>query len=734
MFAAVAEQKVEAGNTEAITGTVERVTYHNPQNGYTIARVNVRGYEDLTTVVGSFAQLQPGQTMRFWGFWKEHPQYGSQFVASGHEETRPATLNGLEKYLGSGLIKGVGPVTARRIVAHFGLETLEVIETQGNRLREVPGVGSYRVELIIKAWDEQKAIKEVMLFLQSHQVNTTHAVKIFKTYGDEAIQKVQSNPYQLAQDIWGIGFRTADQIAQNLGVAVDSEERLQAGLIYALQSATEDGHCYLPLPEMIAQATELLQIGEFPDIHERLKAAARSLVRAEQIKAERITDTEVACWSPSLWQCEVALARTLGAAGEFLVSTERVEAWLKRYTAQTQIQLSAEQHQAVCMAAGQRVMILTGGPGTGKTTVTRVIVALWKAMGKTVLLASPTGRAAQRLAEVTGQEAKTIHRLLEFDPRTMGFKRNADNPLPCNAVVIDESSMIDLVLGHNLMKAIPPTAQILFVGDQDQLPSVGPGNVLGDLVRTPKIPKVRLQQVFRQAAQSRIVTNAHRINRGEMPELAASGTDCLFLEADEPTTVVARIQEAIVTLLPSLGFTPHGDAQVLCPMNRGIVGANHLNSVLQETLNPQTNQKQVERGKRHFRSGDRVIQLRNNYDLGVFNGDLGTILDIDLEEQKLQVQFFEKTVDYDFADLGELSLAYAISVHRSQGSEYPVGIIPMHTQHFPMLSRNLLYTGLTRAKKLAILVGTRKAIRIAVQQVKDMQRYTRLSERLLDPQ
>jgi exodeoxyribonuclease V alpha subunit len=731
MFAAVAEQWVEAGSTEAITGTVERVTYHNPQNGYTIARVNVRGHEDLTTVVGNFAQLQPGQTMRFWGFWKEHPQYGSQFVASGHEETRPATLNGLEKYLGSGLIKGVGPVTAKRIVAHFGLETLDVIETQSSRLREVPGVGSYRVDLIIKAWDEQKAIKEVMLFLQSHQVNTTHAVKIFKTYGDEAIQKVQSNPYQLAQDIWGIGFRTADQIAQNLGVAVDSEERLQAGLIYALQSATDDGHCYLPLPKMIDQATELLQIGDFPDIHERLKAAARSLVRAEQIKAERITDTEIACWSPSLWQCEVALAKTLGTTGEFLVSVERVEAWLTRYTAQTQIQLSIEQQQAVCMAAGQRVMVLTGGPGTGKTTVTRVIVALWKAMGKSVLLASPIGRAAQRLAEVTGQEAKTIHRLLEFDPRTMGFKRNAENPLPCDAVVIDESSMIDLVLGHNLMKAIPPTAQILFVGDQDQLPSVGPGNVLGDLVRTPRIPKVRLQQVFRQAAQSRIVTNAHRINRGEMPELSASGTDCLFLEADEPSTVVTRIQEAIVTLLPSLGFEPHGDAQVLCPMNRGIVGANHLNSVLQETLNPQTNQKQVERGKRFFRSGDRVIQLRNNYDLGVFNGDLGTILDIDLEEQKLQVQFFEKSVDYDFADLGELSLAYAISVHRSQGSEYPVGIIPMHTQHFPMLSRNLLYTGLTRAKKLAILVGTRKAIRIAVQQVKDMQRYTRLSERIL---
>lgn len=735
----VTEQATIAGvdteSLETLQGVVERVTYHNPQNGYTIARVAVRGFADLTTVVGDFAQLQPGQTMRFWGFWKDHPQYGPQFIARRNEETRPATLNGLEKYLGSGLIKGVGPVTAKRIVAHFGLETLEIIETACGRLKEVPGVGAYKVKIIERAWVEQKAIKDVMVFLQSHQVNTTHAVKIYKTYGDESIARVQNNPYQLAQDIWGIGFRTADLIAQNMGIAADSVERLKAGLVYALSTATEEGHCFLPLELMIEQAAALLRVEDIADIEERLRQVARDLVREDFIKAERIVldgkDT-VACFQPSLFQCEVGLVRRLLARPEAeAVDLKRVESWLERYTQHTGLQLSDEQREAVHLAARHPFLVLTGGPGTGKTLTTRAIAALWRAMGKNVLLASPTGRAAQRLSEVAGQEAKTIHRLLEFDPSTMGFKRNAENPLAADAVIIDEASMIDLVLGYNLLKAIPPKARVLFVGDQDQLPSVGPGNVLGDLVRSPQIPTVRLSKVFRQAAESLIVANAHRINRGHLPILAPADTDCLFIDAAEPEQVVERIRTFIVQELPRLGFQPMQDAQVLCPMNRGLVGANNLNTVLQQTLNPlRPGEAQVERNHRFFRARDRVIQLRNNYDLGVFNGDLGTIAAIDFEDQKLRVQFFERLIDYDFADLNELSLAYAISIHRSQGSEYPVGIIPMHTQHFPMLSRNLLYTGLTRAKKLAVLVGTRKAVAIAVREVKAMQRYTRLAERL----
>ncbi|BAC88570.1 SF1B family DNA helicase RecD2 [Gloeobacter violaceus] len=720
---------------EMLQGVVERVTFHNPQNGYTIARVAVRGLADLATVVGNFAQLQPGQTMQFWGCWKDHPQYGPQFLAHRHEETRPATIGGLEKYLGSGLIKGVGPVTARRIVAHFGLASLEIIESDCSRLAEVPGVGAHRIRLIQAAWQEQKAIKEVMLFLQSHQVNTTHAVKIFKTYGDEAIERVRTNPYQLAQDIWGIGFRTADQIAQNLGVAPDSDERLKAGILYALITATEEGHCYLPLEEMLDQAVALLRLEEVAEsVRPRLVEMARALVREGQIKAERPSggaEAPVVCFQPSLWQCEVGLARRLCERPPAPVDTGRVEAWLERYTHHHGLQLSAEQRQAVMLAAREPVTVLTGGPGTGKTLTTRAVAALWKAMGKKVLLASPTGRAAQRLAEVSGQEAKTIHRLLEFDPSTMGFKRCAENPLDAQAFVIDEASMIDVVLAYNLLKAIPAGAQVLLVGDQDQLPSVGPGNVLADLVRSPAIPTARLTQVFRQAAASRIITNAHRINSGQMPDLAGEGSDCLFIEAHEPAQVVERVREFVVQELPRRGFRSLADAQVLCPMNRGLVGSNHLNTVLQEALNPlPPDGGELDRGRRLFRVGDRVIQLRNNYDLGVFNGDLGTIAGIDFENQKLQVQFFERTMGYDFADLNELSLAYAISIHRSQGSEYPVAIIPVHTQHFPMLSRNLLYTGLTRARKLAVLVGTRKAIAIAVREVKAMQRYTRLSERL----
>ncbi|MEN9225224.1 MAG: ATP-dependent RecD-like DNA helicase [Thermostichus sp. HHBFW_bins_43] len=722
-----------------LEGILERITYHNPENGYTVARLQVRGQVDLVTVVGYFPQIQPGQTLKLWGSWKEHPQYGSQFSADRFQETQPATLTGIEKYLGSGLIKGVGPATAKRIVNHFGLETLQVIEQQIDRLREVPGVGSYRVQRIEQAWQEQKSIKEVMLFLQSHGVSTTHAVKIFKTYGDAAIATVQHNPYQLAQDIWGIGFKTADQIAQNLGIPADSDARLQAGLSYALLTATEEGHCFLPIEDLIAQAATLLGLTDQAGIPERLRENARQLVRQDHIKAEKLPNGLAACYHPPLYAAEVGLAELLkqrlhdpSPGSPLEVDLQRVQNWLERYTDHHGIRLSEEQHRAVLMAAQQPLFILTGGPGTGKTTTTRTITALWRAMGKTVLQASPTGRAAQRLAEVTGQEAKTIHRLLEFDPRLMRFKRDLDHPLAADALVIDEVSMIDLVLAYNLFKGIPPQAQVLLVGDPDQLPSVGPGQVLRDWLASGRIPTVHLTQVFRQAAQSQIVSNAHRINQGRLPQF---GGDCQFVEASEPETVVHQIQTLITETLPArlgtLDWDPLEQLQVLCPMNRGWVGANHLNTVLQALLNPpQPHRTQLERGKRLYREGDRVIQLRNNYDLGIFNGDLGRIRSIDLEDQQMHIDFGERTISYDFADLNELALAYAITIHRAQGSEYPIVILPIHTQHFPMLSRNLLYTGLTRAKRLALLVGTSKAIAIAVRQVNAQRRYTHLAQRL----
>jgi exodeoxyribonuclease V alpha subunit len=721
-----------------LEGILERITYHNRENGYTVARLQVRGQEDLVTVVGYFPQIQPGQTLKLWGSWKEHLQYGSQFSADRFQEIQPATLTGIEKYLGSGLIKGVGPATAKRIVGHFGLETLQVIEEHIDRLREVPGVGSYRVQRIEQAWQEQKSIKEVMLFLQSHGVSTTHAVKIFKTYGDTAITTVQHNPYQLAQDIWGIGFKTADQIAQNLGIPADSDARLQAGLNYALLTATEEGHCYLPIEALVAQAAALLGLTDQAGIPERLRENARQLVRQDQIKAEKLPDGLAACYHPPLYVAEVGLAdllqQRLGSRLE--IDVQRVQSWLDRYADHQGIQLSQEQRQAVLMAAQQPILILTGGPGTGKTTTTRTITALWRAMGKTVLQASPTGRAAQRLAEVTGQEAKTLHRLLEFDPRLMRFKRDLDHPLAADAVVIDEVSMLDLVLAYNLFKGIPAQAQILLVGDRDQLPSVGPGQVLGDWIASGRIPTVHLTQVFRQAAQSQIVSNAHRINQGHLPQW---GGDCQFVEANEPETVVQQIQILITETLPAqLGrsdWDPLEQLQVLCPMNRGLVGANHLNTVLQALLNPpQPQRTQLERGKRLYRVGDRVIQLRNNYDLGIFNGDLGRIRSIDLEDQQMHIDFGDRSIPYDFADLNELALAYAITIHRAQGSEYPVVILPIHTQHFPMLSRNLLYTGLTRAKQRAWLVGTSKAIAIAVRQVNAQRRYTHLAQRLQSAQ
>jgi exodeoxyribonuclease V alpha subunit len=737
----MADPFAKSPTSEQIQGVVERLTYHAEESGYAIARFKVPRSRELVTIAGNFSQIQAGQTLKLEGFWREHPKYGPQFQVTQYQETKPATLTGMEKYLGSGLIKGVGPVTAKRIVAHFGLETLEIIEQQIERLAEVPGIAKKRVKLIQSAWEQQKAIKEVMLFLQGHGVSTTYAVKIFKQYGEKSIAVVSHNPYQLAIDVYGIGFVTADAIARNLGISPGSEYRYQTGLLHTLSTAAEEGHCFLPQTELIERTVKLLTLADHQPSAETLLALTTQMSIAQDLIMQGGSGDlqgQFICYKPVFFHTEQGLANRLKEllSQPLTVDLARVRAWIERFIAQTGMALSEQQQQAVEMAVSQRVLILTGGPGTGKTSTTRAIVALWKAMGKTMVLASPTGRAAQRLSEVTGQPAKTLHRVLEFDPKTMNFLRDRQNPIPAEVIVVDEASMLDLFLAHSLTKAIANDAQLLLVGDCDQLPSVGPGNILRDLIASEQVPVVQLSQVFRQAAASQIVSHAHQINQGRMPRFEAVSdqprADCLWLAAPEPEQGVQAIQDLLQHLIPQLGFDPAQQVQVLAPMTRGLVGTRNLNQTLQQLLNP-PGQPELTYGGMILRVGDRVIQQVNDYNREVFNGDLGTITAVDREEQELQIQFGQRSVIYDYADLNEIALAWAISVHKSQGSEYPVVILPLYMQHYLLLSRNLLYTGLTRAKKLAILVGTKQAIAMAVNQVKDQNRYTYLARRLTAP-
>jgi exodeoxyribonuclease V alpha subunit len=726
--------------TEHLQGIVERVTYHAEDSGYTVARLKVSGERDLLTIVGRFPDIHAGQTLRLTGYWREHLKYGRQFQVVHAQETKPATLTGLEKYLGSGLIKGIGPVTARRIVAHFGLETLDIIEHACSRLIEVTGIGEKRVAMIEKAWAAQQAIKEVMLFLRGHQVSTTYAVKIYKEYGDQAIEVVSQNPYQLATDIYGIGFVTADTIARNIGIAPDSAFRYRAGMLYVLQQAAEDGHCFLPEPELIELVVKRLALPDSPVDPLRIGELINEMAEGKQLITQPGYGDlahQNLCYAPAFYYTEQALATRLAAFARSPVSVDlsRVKRWIERYTEKRGITLSEEQRQAVELAASSRVLVLTGGPGCGKTFTTKTVVDLWRAMGKSILLAAPTGRAAQRLSEMTGQEAKTIHRMLAFDPKTMQFRFNEENSLEAQAIVVDETSMLDLFLAHSLLKAIPPEAQVLLVGDVDQLPSVGPGMVLRDLIESQQIPVVRLTQVFRQAAASHIVTNAHRINAGQFPRLVPTTkfdqSDCLWLEAPEPALGAEGIQYLVSEYLPTHGIDPVRQVQVLSPSTRGEAGTRQLNTMLQRVLNPPSSGKvELARGGSMLRVGDRVIQQVNDYQREVFNGDIGTIASIDPEEQEVVVQFAERAVPYDYADLAEIALAWAVTVHKSQGSEYEAVILPLFLQHYLLLSRNLVYTGLTRAKKLAILVGPTKAIGMSIKRVTDQKRYTALADRL----
>jgi exodeoxyribonuclease V alpha subunit len=721
---------------EELEGVIERVTFHAEDTGYTVARLSVEGERDLFTVVGAMGNPVPGESVRLYGRWTSHREYGRQFQVERYDTVRPATVAAIEKYLGSGLIKGIGPVRARKIVEKFGLQTLDILDTAPRKLLHVEGLGEKRVEQIRRAWAEQRSIREVMLFLQGHGVSATYAVKIFKQYGDAAIRTVETDPYRLAKDIWGIGFKTADKIARQMGFAHDSEPRLRAGLLYTLSEATDYGHLYLPEPILLKQAGEILGVEA-----ERLASLLPAMEEAGEIMVER-TEAQPpappAVYHPALYHTEIGLANRLRRLAQTpaakRVSEEKLDAWLAYQTGAQKIELSEEQKRAVAMALTSRILVLTGGPGTGKTTVTNLICRALEARKKRIVLASPTGRAAKRLSEVTGRPAQTIHRLLKFDPATRGFQHNEQNPLPCDVLIADEVSMLDATLALNLLKAAPEEAQVILVGDSDQLPSVGAGNVLGDLIASGAVPVCRLTQVFRQAAQSLIITNAHRINRGEFPLLALpkerAGSDCLFVEAEDSKAAAQTVVTLATRSLPRMGFSP-ADIQTLSPMHRGEAGVGHLNERLQDALNPpRPHAPELVRGARRFRVGDRVLQLVNNYDKQVFNGDVGTITKIDPVEQTLTVQFPEAAVEYDFADYDELQLAYAMSIHKSQGSEYPAVILVLNSSHYTMLQRNLLYTALTRARKLCVIVGEKRAIGRAVQNNRATKRFTRLAERL----
>ena len=698
---------------------VERITYQNPENGYSVLKVKVKGYNDLVTLVGNLLEVPAGSVLACEGDWKVDKRYGSQFVAQTWEEVMPATTYGIEKYLGSGLVKGIGPKFAHLIVQQFGLDTIDVIETDIQRLHEVPGIGKKRVEMIRESWEKQKDIKNVMLFLQGHGVSTAYAAKIYRQYGKESIDKVKENPYRLADDIWGIGFKTADSIASKMGYEKNDLRRCQSGICYTLNQLANEGHVYAKEEQLVQAARELLDAEEAP-----IREALTKLIQTEELQTEG-----EAIYLPPFYYAEVGTSsRLLALLRESEKDLFAPSFDLQTLSQETGIEYDEVQLQAIQEAVRSKVMVLTGGPGTGKTTTTQGIITALKHLGLRILLAAPTGRAAKRMSEATGMEAKTIHRLLEFNPKD-GYKRNDENPLEGDALIVDECSMIDIILMNNLMKAIPASMRLVLVGDIDQLPSVGAGNVLHDIIESQRIPVIRLTRIFRQAQSSRIVMSAHAINQGRFPDISnGKQTDFFFIKKEEPEAVAEEIVNLVQNRLPKAYHQPVSHIQVLTPMQRGVVGAAHLNTTLQQALNPSS--IGLNRGGFSFRPGDRVMQLRNNYDKEVFNGDLGYIESVNLEERTLLVHFEERLVEYEVSELDELTLAYATTIHKSQGSEYPIVVMPVLMTHYVMLQRNLIYTGITRAKKICVLIGTPKALAFAIRNLSVLKRNTKLKERL----
>ncbi len=755
---------------EKIRCVVERITYQNEENGWSVLRVSIKGYKDLVTLVGNFCDIKVGATLMVDGEWRVDPKFGKQIKAESWTEEMPSSIVGIEKYLGSGLIKGIGPVYAKKIVAKFGEETLQVIEEDIQRLGEVDGIGKKRIDLIAKSWEKQKDIKDIMIFLQGNGVSSAYATKIYKTYGKESIQKVQENPYRLADDIWGIGFKTADSIAKNMGYADNDIRRCKSGIIYSLNQLANEGHVYAEQDQLIKDANERLGLNAedsskpqqvsadsssdsliladgmmmaaepAPQMRPPVEQALEEMLASDDLKIEKTISSkdsmaeEECIYLPPFYFSEIGTAKKLlelnaaKTGGNLFESQSKGKVDMASIEKQSGIQYDDVQRAAIMMAAENKVMVLTGGPGTGKTTTTQGIIAAWKTAGLSILLAAPTGRAAKRMSEATGMEAKTIHRLLEFNPAD-GFKRNEENPLDGDALIVDECSMIDIILMYNLLKAIPPTMRLVLVGDIDQLPSVGAGNVLRDIIESGVIPVTRLTRIFRQAQSSRIVMNAHAINRGCFPDISnGKETDFFFIRCEEPQDAVPQIVNLVKNRLPKAYGRPVSDVQVLTPMRRSYCGSDNLNIELQKALNPMGMSMMY--GGTTYRAGDRVMQIRNNYDKDVYNGDIGCIMDVDTEEGELLVAFGEKEVTYEKSELDELVLAYATTIHKSQGSEYPIVVIPVFYSFFTLLQRNLIYTAITRAKKICVLIGQVKALGYAVRNLTVEQRNTKLKERL----
>jgi exodeoxyribonuclease V alpha subunit len=715
-----------------VQGEVVTVVYHNPENGYVIARVDSPSEPGQINVVGLLGDVAPGESLRLGGEWVEHPKFGRQFKAESCEHLMPASLNGIRRFLGSGALKGIGEKTADRLVARFGSQVLDILDSDPTRLLEVEGIGAAKLKTIVSSWQEKREVRGLMLFLQTHGVATTFAHRIFRHYGVSAVQRLRANPYDLAYDIHGIGFRTADEVALKLGFAEDAPQRLEAGVEYCLRQVADGaGHMFLPRPTLVEEAAKLLGCHDLELIEEQVDA----LIERKRLMTEPLPEKGVpeAVFLSYFYRTEREIASRLRGLLDHVsrIDPDKISKAVEREEARQSLTLSQEQREAVESACGHKVSIITGGPGTGKTTITRVVVRALKALGLKISLAAPTGRAAKRLAEATGFTATTLHRLLRYQPAT-GFEFNEEKKLSADVMVVDEVSMLDCGLCLSLLRALPLTCRLVFVGDENQLPSVGAGNVLGDMIESGVVPAVRLTHIYRQARESMIVVNAHRINEGEFPlgsPHAPPKADFFWVEKEDLAELQTLILRMVCERIPeAYGLDPMTDVQVLTPMHKGEVGTIALNRLLQERLN--AGGRELVRGQRAYRAGDRILQLRNNYDKEVFNGDLGRILDFDTKDETLKAEFDGREVEYGFDELDEIGLAYAISVHKSQGSEYPAVVMPVVAQHYMLLQRNLIYTGLTRARKLAVLMGSRRAMHMGLGNERGRQRHTSLAVRL----
>jgi exodeoxyribonuclease V alpha subunit len=730
------QTNLERSSVNKLEGQIERITYTNEETGYTVARIKVTGYSEPITAVGKLIAPAPGELLKMEGAWMDHPKFGRQFKVISYRTVVPSSIEGIRRYLGSGLIKGIGPVMASRIVEKFGEKTLEVIDNRVEELEKVGGIGRERVAMIRRAWKDQKDIRDVMIFLQGHGVSSAYATKIFKRYGHNAVSILKRNPYTLATDIYGIGFQSADRIAEKLGFEKSAPVRAEAGILYVLAQLSDDGHVYYPYEPLIEKCKEILEVNRevilkaFGNVVHDGKVVTEDL----NLDLEEFVPNQKAVYLAQFHTSETGVAKYFA---RLISSPKRIRKMDKDQAIQwvqgkINLALAPKQIEAVKRAISDKVMVITGGPGTGKTTIINAVIKIYRAVGARILLAAPTGRASKRMSEATGYPARTIHRMLEYSFRKGGFQRNHDHPLEVDVLILDEVSMMDTILMYHLLKAVPAKATLVMVGDVNQLPSVGPGSVLKDIIRSHVVPVVELKEIFRQAGESLIVVNAHKINNGVMPKLKPDKEnleDFYFIEQDDPEQALSIIMELVCERIPKrFNFHPIDDVQVLSPMHKGVVGAGNLNMKLQDALNP--SKVQIAKGERVFRLNDKVMQIRNNYEKEVFNGDIGRITSMDQGNQQVTITFDGIPIPYNYLDLDEVALAYAISVHKSQGSEYQAIVIPILSQHYVLLQRNLIYTAVTRGKKLVIMVGSKQALAIGVRNDRIMRRYTYLAERL----